>query len=111
MRKFFLLLILCPIFSSFCIAQPVQKKHNLAEYIIEDSVLIKTKDGAQISALTVRKKEITSKLPTLLTFTVYARQSDLQKAIESADKGYVGVVAYTRGKRYSSSTFTPYEYD
>ncbi len=111
MRNFFLLALLCLLTSNFSFAQQVQKKQNLDRYIIQDSLLIHTKDGAQISALTVRKKDFTGKLPALLTFTVYARESDIRKAIESADKGYVGIIAYTRGKRYSSSVFTPYEYD
>jgi putative CocE/NonD family hydrolase len=100
-RFFFLQTLLCLIFSNF----------SMAQYHIQDSILIKTKDGAEISALAVRKKGNDGKLPALLTFTVYARQSDLKKAMECADKGYVGVVAYTRGKRYSLSTFVPYEYD
>lgn len=80
-------------------------------YIIDERVLISTPDGAEISALVVRKKQVSAKLPALLTFTVYARQTDLKKAMESADRGYAGVVAYTRGKRYSSSPFVPYEHD
>lgn len=111
MRKFFLLALLCVINSTFSAAQQSQKKQNLDLYIIENKLLINTKDGAKISALMVRKKGASSKLPTLLTFTVYARESDVQKAIEAADRGYVGVVAYTRGKRYSPSSFTPYVYD
>ncbi len=105
MRTFFLLLFPCLIITSFSFAQQAD------QYIIQDSILIRTKDGAEISALTVRKKGSIAKMPAVLTFTIYARQSDLQKAIESADKGYIGVVAYTRGKRYSTSPFIPYEYD
>jgi len=111
MRNLFLPLFLCLIITNFSFAQQVQKKLDLHQYIIDDRILIKTKDGAQISALSVRKKESAIKLPTIFIFTVYARESDLQKAIEAADKGYVGVVAYTRGKRYSPSPFIPYEYD
>ncbi|WP_315823704.1 CocE/NonD family hydrolase [Paraflavitalea speifideaquila] len=49
--------------------------------------------------------------PAILVFTIYARKTDIKKAIEAADKGYVGVVAYTRGKRFSPDQVVPYEYD
>ncbi|MDF2189125.1 CocE/NonD family hydrolase [Paraflavitalea sp. CAU 1676] len=81
-------------------------------YIVNDSVLIKTRDGAYISALMVRKAAMQKPQATILYFTIYARPTDIKKAIEAADRGYAGIVAYTRGKRYSPETrVAPYEYD
>ncbi|MEA5257497.1 CocE/NonD family hydrolase [Arcicella aquatica] len=80
-------------------------------YHIEDSVLIKTRDGAFISAIIVRKKDNDKPQPVILQFTIYARSRDIKSVKEAADKGYVGVMAYTRGKRFSPDEVTPYEYD
>lgn len=80
-------------------------------YSISDSVLIRTRDGAQVSALLVRKKGVTEKQATILVFTIYARPTDIKKAKEAADKGYTGMVAFTRGKRYSPDAPIPYEHD
>lgn len=80
-------------------------------YDIQDSVLIKTRDGALISAIVVRKKEITKPLPVILQFTIYVRSRDINSLKAAADSGYVGVMAYTRGKRFSPSEVFPYEFD
>jgi uncharacterized protein len=81
------------------------------KYVIEDSVLIKTRDGAHISAIVVRQKDVKEPRPTILIFTIYARKTDIKKVMEAADKGYVGVMAYTRGKRFSPEEVVPYEHD
>ncbi|WP_239652609.1 CocE/NonD family hydrolase [Pseudoalteromonas piscicida] len=81
-------------------------------YIIDDKVLIKTPDGAHISAILVRSKAAKKALPALLNFTIYVNKNkDLGRARASAAHGYVGMVAYTRGKAYSPQTPVPYEYD
>lgn len=90
-------------------AQTTTSTNN--DYIIQDSVLIATRDGANVSALIVRKKGATEPLPTILVFTIYARITDIKRAREAADKGYIGVVAYTRGKKNSTSEIIPYEKD
>jgi len=69
-------------------------------YIIQDDVLIKTKDGGTLSAFVVRKRGITTKQPTALVFNIYTDLS-LGFAKISASYGYVGVTAETRGKRNS----------
>lgn len=80
-------------------------------YNIQDSVLIKTSDGAFISAMVVRKKGITKPLPVILQVTIYVRNRDINSLKESADNGYVGVMAYTRGKKFSPNEINPYEND
>ena len=81
-------------------------------YNIQD-VLIETRDGAKISAIIVRKNETTEPRPVLLQSTIYVRDKgrDLTTLKESADKGYVGVIAYARGKRLNQSEIWPYEND
>ncbi|GAB3988261.1 CocE/NonD family hydrolase [Spirosoma daeguense] len=82
-------------------------------YDIQDSVLIKTRDGATLSAIVVRKKNVAQPLPVVLQFTIYVRDKgrDMKTLKESADNGYVGVIAYTRGKRFSPDEIYPYEHE
>lgn len=80
-------------------------------YDIQDDVLIKTRDGALISAIVVRKKGITTPQPVILQFTIYVRDRDIKGLKEAADNGYVGVMAYSRGKRLSPNEIFPYEHD
>lgn len=80
-------------------------------YIIQDSILIKTQDGASISVLVVRKKGEDKPLPVIFGFTIYARKKDVNKAKLAVDNGYVGVYAYTRGKKNSPEEVIPYEHD
>lgn len=105
MRAFFSLALFCLV-SSGC-ASAVGDR---SDYTILDS-LITTPGGAHISVLVARKKGVTQLLPAILMFTVYARQADDQRVMDMASHGYVGVMAYTRGKRKSSDTLDPYEHD
>ncbi|WP_281225504.1 CocE/NonD family hydrolase [Flavobacterium aquiphilum] len=88
-----------------------QEKEGI--YSIQDSVMIHTRDGAEISAMIVRKKNDKVPRPVVLQFTIYVRDQgrDIQSLKEAADRGYVGVMAYTRGKRFSRSDIFPYETD
>lgn len=79
-------------------------------YVIQDDVLIKTKDGAKLSAFVVRKRGVTSKQPAALVFNIYTDIS-LRMAKLSASYGYVGVTAETRGKRNSPENIEPYEHE
>lgn len=73
-------------------------------------VLIKTKDGATISAVVVRPKGITIPQPSILQYTIYADSADL-RVLEPAVYGYTGIMAYTRGKAFSPNTIVPFEND
>ncbi len=83
------------------------------DYNVQDSVMIKMRDGAMVSAIVVRKKNIELPLPVIFQFTIYVRDKDrdLQSLKDAVDRGYVGVIAYTRGKRYSPDNIFPYEFD
>lgn len=78
-------------------------------YAVNDDVLIDTPAGVPIHARIVRPKGGAAKLPTLLEFTVVLSIAD---ARASAAHGYVGVVAYTRGKLGApDGTVVPFRYD
>jgi len=87
---------------TFALSDTVLQADSADRYIIKDDVLIKTPDGATLSAIVVRPARAREQLPTALNFYVqtslpFARD----KAILAAAHGYVGVVADARGKRLS----------
>lgn len=85
--------------------------NQTSDYDIQDSVSVKTRDGAILSAIIVRKKEDTTPKPVILQYTIYVRDKgrDLKTLKEAADHGYVGVMVYSRGKRFSPNEINPYE--
>jgi putative CocE/NonD family hydrolase len=95
------------------LARPLLNQDTNNRYIIEDSVMIKTRDGALISALVARKREITIPQCSILQFTIYARKypNGLGLLLDPAANGYISVVGYTRGKAYSPNEIIPYEFD
>ncbi len=93
-------------------AKEVFTQDDNKRYVIEDSVLIKTKEGITLSAIVVRKKNINLPLPTALVFTIYTEfENNVMLAKQAAAHGFVGVVADSRGKRLSPDKIVPYEHD
>jgi uncharacterized protein len=88
---------------------PLVAADEQRRYTTEQDVLIKTPDGAHISAMVVRPKNAAKSLPTLLEYTIYVYAQN--KAMECAAHGYVGVVAYVRGKQKSGGKAVPFEHD
>ncbi len=79
-------------------------------YHIQDSVLIPTRSGIDISAIIVRNKTNKQPLPVVLFYTTYYEGAgDAIFAKRSADRDYVGVVAYARGIRTDLDNYFPYE--
>ncbi|TWR27313.1 CocE/NonD family hydrolase [Mucilaginibacter achroorhodeus] len=103
--------LLCLTLATYCHAQQVTAEDN-KRYIIEDSVIIKTKYGATLSAVVVRKRGIRKPQPAALLFFIYSNlERSLTEAKYAADHGYVGIVADTRGKRLSPDLIEPYEHE
>ena len=91
--------------------QQIDNEHE-QRYFIDTDVLIKTPDGATLSAIVVRKRDQKEKLPTALQYTIYSNLNwNTTVAINAAANGYVGVVADTRGKRLSPDEVIPREHD
>ena len=106
MKKIFL--AFCFLITNLSIAQ----NSNDENYIIQDSVSIPTKSGIPISAIVVRKKINTQPLPVILFYTTYYQgKGDAILGKRSADKDYVGVVAYARGIRANLKDYVPYEHE
>jgi uncharacterized protein len=77
-------------------------------YTADNEVLIKTADGAAISAVVIRPSGLAGPLPALLEF----RADDSENyAKDCAAHGYVGVVAYARGSRKTPARFVPFQHD
>jgi putative CocE/NonD family hydrolase len=96
----------------FCSVIHDASAQSPADYDIQDKILIKTRDGATVSGMLVQRKNISEKLPTVLQFTIYVRpERDLASLKEIADRGYVAMIAYTRGKYLSPDAIAPYEHD
>lgn len=105
----FLILLLPKSFSQQ--TQAIKSQDLKSAYNIQDSVMIKTRDGALLSAMVVQKKEDHIPKPVILQFTIYAREKgrDLKSLKEAADKDYIGIIVYSRGKRFSPEEIIPYE--
>ncbi|WP_338812516.1 CocE/NonD family hydrolase [Bernardetia sp. Wsw4-3y2] len=116
MKTAFNLIILILILLSCSSNKKILVSDSESEYDIED-ILIKTRDGGTISGMIARKKGETSKKTVILQFTIYVRDAgkgtgrDIETIKQSVDKGYIGVIAYTRGKRFSPDEIFPYEHD
>lgn len=82
---------------------------NEEHYIIQDSVLIKTNYGITLSAIVVRPKAVTTPMPAVLQFTIYAGPNNRQQATTGAAYGYASVLALSRGKGLSPDAVVPYE--
>ncbi len=86
------------------------KREQKRRYHIEQKVIVSPIDSAEIS-LTVVRKRGTGPLPAILTFTIYADSSNINQAILPASKGYVGVLATSRGKGLSNDAIEPYKHE
>lgn len=76
---------------------------------LADSVLIPAPGGGQLAAIVVRKKNNTTRQPAALVFTIYAEKNSANTARAAAAHGYVGVIAFSRGKAWSRDSIVPYE--
>jgi len=109
MKYSFCTLLALTIFNSVFAQQPIG---NDSIYIIQDSVLIPTRTGIDLSATIVRKKTNTRPLPVVLFYTTYDQgASDTYFGKISADENYVGIVAYARGIRTNLKKYAPYEHE
>ena len=90
------------------IVASLDAEEDRRRYTVDDQIMIKTPDGASISALLVRPKSLSKPLPTLLEFTIYDSKN---YAKDCAAHGYVGVVAYTRGMHERPRNVVPYQHD
>lgn len=83
-----------------------------SEFTVEDSVLIKTRDGGSISATIVKQLGNNQKSPVVLFHTTYyLGQGDVNVPKRAADRGYIGVITYSRGIRNGLKDYVPFEHE
>lgn len=81
-------------------------------FVVDDDVLVRTRQGATLSALIVRVKGRPMPQPTALLFNIYVDPiANRVYAKRAALRGYVGVVCDTHGKGRSPDPPTPWERD
>lgn len=86
----------------------LEAEDDARRYTMEDKLRIRTRGGVELAARLVRPKNIAGPLPALLEFTIHVGKDEASAA---AAHGYVGVVAYTRGKLTRRGRITPFEHD
>ncbi|MEO8385605.1 MAG: CocE/NonD family hydrolase [Betaproteobacteria bacterium] len=92
------------------IADALMSADDARRYIVDEGALIKTLDGATLSAVIMRRRGDTTPQPAALYFNIYSNLVvSRNQARQSAVRGYVGVVADPRGKRLSRDEIRPYE--
>lgn len=94
---------------------PLDAEDDQRRYESDEDILIKVREGFHIAARMVRPKTASKSggamgqtLPTLLEFTTYLTPGYIK---EVAAHGYVGVIAYARGRGPSTGTAIPYQHD
>ncbi|WP_116807916.1 CocE/NonD family hydrolase [Steroidobacter cummioxidans] len=98
--------------ASFAQQTPGPTDDDESRYDIQQDVAIKTPGGATLSAVVVRIRDVSDKLPTLLTLDIYTDPVNaVTRCKSTALRGYVCVHADTRGKRLSPEPIVPYEHD
>jgi uncharacterized protein len=108
MRYLFLAVFILLISIKSIFAQQTNPSDTI--YNIRDSILIPTKSGIPISAIAVFKKTNTQPLPVVLFYTTYYQgNGDAVLGKRSAERDYVGIIAYARGIRTDLNSYTPYE--
>ena len=90
------------------VVAPLIAEDDARRYVIDDHVLVRTPQRASISAVLVRPRT-PSVLPALLEFTSTVGSN--YDAMDCAAHGYVGVIAYARGRALSPDALVPYEHD
>jgi putative CocE/NonD family hydrolase len=87
------------------------KQDHKRRYSINDSIVISMKDGAEVSIVVVKRKgTLSTKKAAILASSIYTGTNE-PSAMLAASKGYIGVIANTRGKRLSVSEIKPFEYE
>ena len=89
------------------LVEALDAEDDRRRYDSDSGITLKMKDGSTIVVVVIRPKSYAKPLPALLEFTLDASRN---YAKECAAHGYIGVTAYSRGKR-DSHLRVPYQYD
>ena len=94
------------------ISSTIIKQEQTRRFIIQPDVLVKLKNGIELSTTIVRSRSQREANATALQFTIYADESaHIKTAMNAAAHGYIGMVANSRGKRSSKNEIVPWEHE
>ncbi|MBU2917068.1 CocE/NonD family hydrolase [Psychrosphaera sp. F3M07] len=94
------------------ITDKIIKQEQQRRFIIQPDVLVKLKNGIELSTTIVRSRSQLKPKSTALQYTIYADEaSHIKTAMHAAAHGYIGIVANSRGKRSSSNKIVPWEHE
>jgi putative CocE/NonD family hydrolase len=91
--------------------EPLVAEDETRRYIIQKDVLIRTRQGATLSAVVVRSRRGERQPAALRAVIQTSLPRALQQATFAASRGYVGVGSDTRGKRLSPDDIVLFEHD
>ena len=99
------------IFSSAYGQQAAAPAEDDSRLDVQTDALIRTPDGATLSASIVRAEGDAARRPTLLTIDIYTDPTNVVARCRTAvARGYACVIADSRGKRLSPDPVVPYEH-
>ncbi|WP_261509786.1 CocE/NonD family hydrolase [Chryseobacterium paludis] len=93
------------------IAVPLIKKVDFQQYNVNDSIVIKTKKGNEVSLRVIGYRKGEKQVPTILNFSIYNRGSFSHIEKLNAMKGFTIVYAYSRGIYLSNDKVEPFEFE
>jgi len=98
---------------TFSTAIPLLKKLDNEEFLVKDSVIVKTKKGNEITLYYVIDKKLKNPNPSILHFSTYLRNNNyfISNAKINADRGYNIIYAFSRGIYLSKDQITPFEFE
>ncbi|WP_278553880.1 CocE/NonD family hydrolase [Elizabethkingia bruuniana] len=89
----------------------ILEKLDRENYIVNDSIIIHTKDKKEISISAVINKKIKNPEATIIVNTIYSDPNDINTAKDLASNGYSCVYINTRGKHLSKEKIEPFEHE
>lgn len=96
---------------SWKLNEELTQEDDARRYVIEPDVLIRTKQGATLSAIVIRSRG-SARLPTALRGVIQTIfPVSMQQAKYAASRGYVGMEVDTHGKRLSPDDIVLFEKD
>lgn len=88
------------------------KREQARRFYIQPDMLVKLKNGIELSITLVRSRGLKKPNSTALQFTIYADEAaHIKSAMHAAAHGYIGIVANSRGKRSSKDAIVPWEHE
>ncbi len=95
------------------IAKPLIRKLDKEDFLVKDSVIVKTKKGNEITLYYVLDKKIKQPKPSILNFSTYLGNNDyfISEAKINADRGYNIISAFSRGIYLSKDEINPFEFE